>query len=102
MDGFPGTKRLGEFPPGVACPDDPEDAGEDQAVVGSRASRLGLLWWEHTRNAVPVLIRQLEPIPLQPLDGGRPKRRCLLPGSAAGVALLGTCLVAPAKGRPAQ
>ena len=49
---FPGTKLLGEFPPGAACSDDPEDAGEDQAVVGRRASDLGLLWWEQARNAV--------------------------------------------------
>lgn len=102
VDRFPGTKLVGEFPPGAARPDDPKDAREDQAVVGIRPPGLGFLRWEQGRNARPALIRQLEPVRSEPLDGGRPERWCLLPGSASGVALLGHCLVPSAKGRPAQ
>jgi hypothetical protein len=102
VHGFPGTKVIGEFSPGAASADDPKDAREDQPVVGIRASSLGLLWWEQGRNAVPVLIGQLELACVQPLDRGRPERWCLLLGSASGVASPGTCLVAPAKGRPAE
>jgi len=91
-----------EGPPRAARADDPEDAGEDQAVVGIRAPGLGLLWWEQACNAVPALIGQLELVHVQPLDGGRPERRCLLLASASGVAVLGNCLMPSAKGRPAQ
>jgi hypothetical protein len=102
MHGFPGTKLVGEFSPGVARPDDPEDAGEDQAVVGIRASSLGLLWWEQVRNTVPALIRQFELVRLQPLDGGRREQCCLMLASASGVTVLGNRLVPPTKGRPAE
>lgn len=99
---FPRAKFIGEFPPGAASLDDPEDAGENQAVVSIRASDLGLLWWEQTRNSVPALIRQLEPFRVQPLDGGRSERRSLLSGPASDVAALGHGLVPSAKGRPGK
>ena len=102
MHRFPGAKRIGELPPGAACLDHPEDAREDQAVVGIRTPGRGLLWWEQTHNAIPALMRQIELVRRQPLDGGGPERWSLLPGSASGVASLGHCLMPSAKGRPVQ
>src|SRR5579872_3730700 len=102
VHGFPGTALGGEFPPRIARLDDPENTGEDQAVVGIRPPGLGLLRWEQARNASPVLLRQLQFVCAQRLDGGRPERWSLLLASTSGMTCFGHGLVLSAKGRPVQ
>src|SRR5947209_16825376 len=71
VDRLPGTEVLGDFPPGGARPDHPEQTGQDAAMVVGRPSRRWFLRWQDRRDPRPLLIGQAEITRGEDLDGGR-------------------------------
>ena len=102
VDGLPGAELLREVAPGGAGPGDPEHAREGRAVVAVGPTDRGLLRGEERGDARPALVGEREIDRLEPLNGGTRRVGRPLPIPSPGVAALGRCLMAAAKGRPGK
>jgi hypothetical protein len=102
VDRFPGTKLLGEIPPGGTSSGNPEHASQNCSVIVVRATGLGSLGRQERGNVRPVLVCELEREGAQPLQRRTVERRWLVLCPSSDMTRLGHRLVVATKRRPGQ